>query len=103
MKDTWGNRTVKEFSLTNPHLSHLAGKNMTELHKMFPDAKVCTSKTCEFNDIDHAIFMEAEQHDLDMQKKGMIKIMYEWINDDGSGKNKLFYWYDGNKWVKLTQ
>lgn len=95
----WLNMSDDEMKKSNPHLAHLVGKTMSELKQMFPDAKICDSKICGFTDLDHAVFMESEQHDIDMQRKGMIKVMYR----DLDGSNKIFFWYDGKQWVELKQ
>ncbi len=93
----------------NPHLAHLIGKSEDELNNMFPNAKPLDSHECGLDNLDHAIFMEHEQHDYDMKKRGMIKVMYK-VGDTGNLKDdwdhafhKFFEWYDGNEWVELTQ
>lgn len=87
----------------NQHLVHLIGKSMPELRKMFPDAKFCDSPTCEFEDIDHAIYMEYEQKIKDAERKGMIRIMYRMNKeDDNFISTKLFHWFNGKKWIELS-
>lgn len=56
-------------TLANPHIKHLIGKEMWELHEMFPNANVCYSRSCKFTNLDHAIFMEYEQlkHDSKLE------------------------------------
>lgn len=98
----------QEFKEKNPDLAHLVGYNMHDLEEMFPDAKGCHSKTCELNDIDHAIFMEYEQGKINDAKQGKIRVAFEVgrIGKEGNyeyPRTKIFSWYNGEKWVKLTQ
>lgn len=84
----------------NEHLVHLIGKNMDELNKMFPDAKVCHGEdSCEFDDIDHAILMEYEQDKINAQRQGKIRVMYREIHGD----EHVFYWHNDKDWIELKQ
>ena len=82
---------------------HLKNKSMKELREMFPDVEYCDDKNCDFSDFDHGIYMQYEQHDIDMIKKGMIKILWR-ITDPLNGDfihEKTFHWFNGKKWVEL--
>jgi len=79
---------------------------MDELHKMFPDAPICDGVNCEMTDLDHAIFMEYEQEDINMQKKGIIKQMFLMNKNEETGEFNdipFFEWYNGKEWVELKQ
>ena len=64
----WNTATDDEMKRANPHLIHLIGKSIEELHIMFPDAKICKNPDCDFNLLDHAISMEYDQQTHDTSK-----------------------------------
>lgn len=65
----WREMSDEQMLEANPHLKHLIGKTIDELHKMYPDAKVCYSRSCQMTDLDHGIFMEYEQDTKDGKNK----------------------------------
>lgn len=79
-------------------------EGVKSLQSKYPDVKICTIPTCEFTDYDHEICYEFDQHNANMAKQGMIRTMYEIIDwKDDLRSNKIFEWYNGKKWIKLTQ
>lgn len=98
----WNTNTDEQMKKANPDLVHIIGKNMDELHKMFPDAKVCKDPNCEFNDLDHAICMESEQRNYNDIRAGRIQVIYEWVGDENNFQTiKKFQWHNGTKWIIL--
>ena len=75
--------------------------NSDELRKKYPNAKHCNDPKCEFTERDHEACMAYAQNDYEMAKKGMIKTMYRMNYPEPD--TKFFMFYDGKKWVELTQ
>ena len=79
------------------------------LQSKYPDVKLCTSLTCEFTNFDHEISYKYVQHNKNMAKQGMIRVLHK-VGSTGdveldwnSDTNRIFEWYNGKKWIELTQ
>lgn len=73
-----------------------------ELQIKYPDVKICTSPKCEFTDYDHEVCYKYDQHNADMAKQGMIRIMFR-VLDESWKTEKMFEWWNDKKWILLKQ
>ncbi len=87
-----------------PTSHNYTNEDIRALEEKYPDVMICKAASCGFTTPDHEIMYEYDQHNADMAKSGTIRVMYKIIDFHPEYKSeRTFDWYNGKKWITLSQ